>query len=220
MAALTQEELLACNTPKLGGAIKELDAEFSDTDNLLNPNPKAIWVKNTGNIKIETIGGAPDNLSAELNPDPDLQDLNYWTTTGTVTQTNNGFSTSGSTNIFFPTDVGIEQGEDYNIELTIDADASTIAIYVGGTMGVVDNGTGNKTLTITAGSSPLTTGIITVGGSASFSSFSIIKAGADLSNPGSVITLSDVESDTLINWARIKKIFSTGTTASDIYGIY
>ena len=60
MAALTQEELEACNTPKLGGAIKKLDTEFSDTNNLLNPNPKAIWVKNTGDLKIETIGGSGD----------------------------------------------------------------------------------------------------------------------------------------------------------------
>ena len=219
MAALTQEELEACNTPKLGGAIKKLDTEFSDTNNLLNPNPKAIWVKNTGDLKIETIGGSGDK---ELSPDPSLDNPSDWTFSN-CTASNGEFKTTihGSNLTFFLDDDSfINNGEDYDIQVEVVSrnSVSNIAVYVNGGFETLPSGTGLKNVTVTAGNSG-STGIFAIGGTAVFSLVSIKKSDGS-GGEGSIIVLGGVNTDTLINWARIKKIFATGTTASDVYGIY
>jgi len=58
MAQLTEDQLRwSQTTEELGNVIKSLDAEFSDTVDLLDENPKAIWIKSSGTLKVDTVGG-------------------------------------------------------------------------------------------------------------------------------------------------------------------
>tara|TARA_R110000782_G_scaffold255064_1_gene343684 strand:- start:43 stop:327 length:285 start_codon:yes stop_codon:yes gene_type:complete len=58
MAAFTEEQLRwSQNSTQLGNVVKSLDAEISDSADLLDPAPKAIWITAGGGLKVETMGG-------------------------------------------------------------------------------------------------------------------------------------------------------------------
>lgn len=58
MAALTEEQLIwSQTTDQLGNVVKSITPEFSNTVDLLDPAPKAIYIQTGGNLKVDTMGG-------------------------------------------------------------------------------------------------------------------------------------------------------------------
>jgi len=58
MAALTEEQLRwSQSSDQLGNVVKSITPEFSDSADLLDPAPKAIYIQTGGNLKVDTMGG-------------------------------------------------------------------------------------------------------------------------------------------------------------------
>tara|TARA_R110000744_G_scaffold106225_4_gene202468 strand:+ start:6867 stop:7151 length:285 start_codon:yes stop_codon:yes gene_type:complete len=65
MAALTEEERRWSETSnQLGNVVKFIDSEKSNTVDLLDPNPKAIWFQNGGSLKVLTMGGTTIEIAS------------------------------------------------------------------------------------------------------------------------------------------------------------
>ena len=64
MAALTEEQLRwSQTTDQLGNVVKTITSEFSDSADLLDPSPKAIYIQNGGNLKVDTMGGTTVSIN-------------------------------------------------------------------------------------------------------------------------------------------------------------
>tara|TARA_R110002012_G_scaffold16116_1_gene62722 strand:- start:3962 stop:4246 length:285 start_codon:yes stop_codon:yes gene_type:complete len=64
MAALTEEQLIwSQTTDQLGNVVKTITSEFSDSADLLDPSPKAIYIQNGGNLKVDTMGGTTVSIN-------------------------------------------------------------------------------------------------------------------------------------------------------------
>ena len=57
MAAFTQAEIDKIIKGEVGILAKKLDTEFSDSVDLLDQNPQAIYVQTGGSLKVDTMGG-------------------------------------------------------------------------------------------------------------------------------------------------------------------
>ena len=88
MAALNEEELRWSSTStQLGNVAKPLNPEESNSVDLLNPAPKAIWVMGGGTMKVTLMGGStvqftglPDDLYIDW-----LRIKRLWSTGTTAT---------------------------------------------------------------------------------------------------------------------------------------
>ncbi len=59
MSALTEQEIkYSENATRIGGVAKNITPEESNSDDLLNPDPKAIYLINGGSMKVTLMGGS------------------------------------------------------------------------------------------------------------------------------------------------------------------
>jgi len=64
MAALTEEQLRwSQSSDQLGNVVKSITPEFSDSADLLDPAPKAIYIQTGGNLKVDTMGGTTVSIN-------------------------------------------------------------------------------------------------------------------------------------------------------------
>ena len=64
MAQLTEEQLRwSQSSDQLGNVVKTITSEFSDSADLLDPSPKAIYIQNGGNLKVDTMGGTTVSIN-------------------------------------------------------------------------------------------------------------------------------------------------------------
>lgn len=64
MAQLTEEQLIwSQSSDQLGNVVKSITPEFSDSADLLDPAPKAIYIQSGGNLKVDTMGGTTVSIN-------------------------------------------------------------------------------------------------------------------------------------------------------------
>jgi hypothetical protein len=96
MAALTEEQLRwSQTTTQLGNVSKSLDAEFSDSVDLLDKAPKGVWIQTGGTLKVDLMGGT--TIEIESVPDDTFID---WLRIKRIYATATGTEVSNVTGIY------------------------------------------------------------------------------------------------------------------------